>query len=190
MLSARALLDLAGLQGAERLGIERRHRPSSVVLPNGAVLRDQAPMPPAALARCLMGMAAEDWYALLNSKVFFWLDADRLNRQRRAGGTPRRAVVMIIDAERLLTKHGEGAALSPINSGYALRRPAPRGRGTFVPYARWLDDAWASEAAALGTRARPRSHRPAELTVADGVPDVMAFVASLRRLAPNEPFTP
>ena len=95
---------------------------------------------------------------------------------------------MIIDAGRLLAAHGHRAHLSPFNTGNARRRPAIRGRASFVPYATWLESRWASEAAALGSRPRPASHRPVELTIGDGLPDVMDFVVSLSHLGRDEPF--
>ena len=190
LLSASRLMDLAGLTAAERERIECAQRQASITLPTGAVPRDQVPMPPAALVRCLIGMTPAEWYALVNSKVFFCFDPGRLDRQRRAGAASSRAVVMTIDAERLLAAHGARATLSAINTGNARRKPALRGRQSFVPYAAWLDGRWASEAAALGTRPRAPSHPPAELTVEDSVPDAMEFVQSLRHLDRDEPFTP
>ena len=190
LLSASRLMDLAGMTEAQRKRLECTQRQTSITLPTGAILRDQVPMPPTALLRCLIGMTPAEWYALVNSKVFFWFDPGRLDRQRRAGAASPRAVVMTIDAERLLAAHGARAALSAINTGNARRKPAPRGRQSFVPYAAWLDGRWASEAAALGTWPRAASHPPAELTVEEGVPDAMDFVLSLRHLDRNEPFTP
>ena len=190
LLSASRLMDLAGLTEAQRKRIERAQRQASITLPTGPVLRDQVPMPPAALVRCLIGMTPAEWYALVNSKVFFWFDLGRLERQRRAGAASPRAVVMTIDAERLLGAHGARAALSAINTGNARRKPALRGRQSFVPYAAWLDRRWASEAAALGTRPRAPSYPPAELTIGESVPDAMDFVLSLRHLDRDEPFTP
>ena len=177
--------------GAEHGGqarIEREQRRASLTLPSGAVLRDQLPMPPSALARCLVDMTPAEWYALINSKVFFWFDAERLNRQRRASGISPKAVVMTIDAERLLATHGARAEVSAINTGNARRKPAIRGRQSFVPYATWLESRWVSEGAALGLRPRPASHRPVELTIGDGLPDVMDFVVSLSHLEPGRAF--
>jgi hypothetical protein len=82
--SASALLERAGLVGEERARLERYQRVTHTVLPNGVQIRDQGPMPPAALARCLIGMSPSEWYALINAHVFFWLDPARLNRQRAA----------------------------------------------------------------------------------------------------------
>ncbi|MGH6929557.1 MAG: DUF7002 family protein, partial [Dongiaceae bacterium] len=181
-------LDLAGVRGGERTRIERHQRQQSMSLPNGAMVRDQSPMPPAALARCLRGLAPSQWYALLNSKVFFWIDPERLNRQRRACGGPQ--VVLVIDAAALLTRYNERAAVTPINTGNARRQPALRGLCTFVPYAAWSRSGWESETSALGTRPRAKSHAPAELAIEYAVPDVMDFVRDVRHLARHESFSP
>jgi hypothetical protein len=185
LLSASALLDLAGIQGEERIRLERRQRLTHVTLPNGLYLRDQKPMPSQALSRCLIGMDPTEWYELINSKVFFWLDPDRLNRQRRAC-EPRPQVVLVVDTGRLLDRHAERVSLSPFNTGNARRKPALRGPNTFVPYTSWRESAWENEAAGLRTRPRPRSHRPVELTVDGTVPDIMELVIHADRLAPGE----
>lgn len=189
LLSTRTLLDRIGMPGCSRAAIEREHRPHRTILPTGLVIRDQKPMPPAALERCLVRLTVSQWYELLNSKVFFWFDPERLNRQRRACSRfPQ--VVLSIDADRLLRRYAAQTALTPINTGNARRNPAPRGAATFVPYSVWQDSAWLSEAQALGTRPRPRRHPPVELTVTDSVPDVMDFVLAVHYLAPDEYLPP
>jgi hypothetical protein len=188
VLSTQALLDLADVRGSERSRIERRQRQQSMTLPNGAIVRDQSPMPPAALARCLRGPTPSQWYVLLNSKVFFWVDPERLDRQRRACGGPQ--VVLVIDADALLARYGDSASVTPINTGNARRHPALRGACTFVPYAAWSGAGWESETSALGTRPRSRSHPPAELAIEYAVPDVMDFVRDVRHLARHESFSP
>jgi hypothetical protein len=185
LLSTRALLDRVGMYGPARAAVVRAHRPHRTILPTGWIIRDQKPMPPTALERCLVGLTASQWYELLNSKVFFWFDPERLNRQRRAC---RRfpQVVLRIASDQLLRRHAAQTALTPINTGNARRKPAVRGAATFVPSTVWADSAWQSEAQALGTRPRPWRHSPVELTVTDSVPDVMKFVVSVQYLAPNE----
>lgn len=49
---------------------------------------------------------------------------------------------------------------------------------------------WQSEADALGSRPRPRSHSPVELTVRDAVPDAMQWVRHIHRLRSGERFVP
>jgi hypothetical protein len=187
LLSSSVLLDLAGLQESERDPYEQQHRPHHMELPSGVQIRDQKPMPAQALDQCLVGLTPTEWYRLINSKVFFWLDPDRLNRQRRAC-EPRPQVVLVVDTVRLLNRHADRVALSPINSGNARRKPAVRGRSTFVSYAAWSESRWSSEATGLGTRRRAGSHRPVELTVERAVPDIMGCVIDVQRLGPGEQF--
>jgi hypothetical protein len=187
--SATALLDMVGVTGRERARLERNQRSTYTVLPNGAQIRDQRPMPPAALQRCLIGMSPSEWYALINTHVFFWLDPARLNRQR-AACNHRPQVVLTMDASGLLAAYVDMAAVTPINSGNARRRPARRGAATFVPYASWVASAWDSEADSLAIPARPKSHAPVELTIVGSIPDVMRFVVGVQELAPGQAFIP
>jgi hypothetical protein len=168
--------------------LERTQRLEHTELPNNrAHIRDQRPMPPAALENCLCGMSPADWYSMVNARVFFWLDPHRLNRQK-AACEPRPQVVMIIDAAALVAAHEEQVGVTPINTGNARRKPARRGAATFVPLAEWVKYGWASEAAALGIPLRKRSHRPVELTVVDAVPDIMRYVVDLQALSTDQPF--
>jgi hypothetical protein len=186
LLSTSRLLNLAGLDGDERYDLERRQRLRALRLPNGALIRDQLPMSPAALSVCLAsGLAPEDWYLELNRRVFFWLDRGRLNRHRHAcDSSPQ--IVLIVDAHHLLSGYLEQAALTPFNTGNARRRPARRGRETFVPFDKWKESGWSWEAAALRTPLRPSSHPPVELAITDAVKDVLDFVVEVRRLDPGE----
>jgi hypothetical protein len=188
LLSTSALLDLAALPENERDRYEQQHRHDRTELShNGIQIRDQRPMSVQALERCLVGLTPSEWYRLLNSKVFFWLDVDRLNRQRRACGQ-RPQVVLVVDTERLLSRHADLVALSPINSGNARRKPAVRGKSTFVPYMEWSRSGWSSETIDLGTRRRVRSHRPVELTVEGAIRDIMECIIDVEQLGPGEPF--
>ncbi len=185
LLCARDLLRQADLTAAQRR-TALRHRGGNVVLPGGRMLRDQKPMPAERLRGCLDdGYAPGDWYALLNGKVFFWCDVDRLNRHR-AACAPRAQVVMVMDAQALLSVYLERASVAPINTGYALRVPARRGPWTFVPVAQWRREGWASQAARGVTRAH--SHPPAELTIDGSVPDAARFLVGAYYLAPSAPF--
>jgi len=104
LLSATRLLAAAGLAPADRERLQRAQRLQHTELPNQVHIRDQGPMPPAALERCLCGMTPSDWYSAVNARVFFWLDPARLNRQRAACGA-RPQVVMMIDAQALVAAH-------------------------------------------------------------------------------------
>jgi len=186
LLSASRLIDEAG--GSSRPA-SRSHRPESQRLASGVLIRNQKPMPPAALARCLQnGLAPEDWFELLNSKVFFWLEAGRLNRQRRACGTSPQ-IVLTVDAARLLARYGAQATVTPINTGNAMRAAAPRNLTTFVPYQRWIEDGWVHEKLER-TATRASNHKPVELTIDDAVPDIMDYVTAVVALRAGEPFSP
>jgi hypothetical protein len=182
LMSTRRLVEMSGETDQSDL---RRHRPAGRRLVSGVMIRDQRPMPPKALAGCLRnGLQPEDWFELLNSKVFFWLAPERLNRQRRACASwPQ--IVLVVDAARLLAHHGARATVSPINTGNAMRAAAPRNRSTFVPYARWLADGWAHEDVS-GAARRPANHRPVELTFDDAVPDIADYLVATIKLRPDE----
>ena len=182
LLSASRLMRASGLTGADRDRLERAQRLVHTELPGGACIRDQFPMPSAALERCLCGMSPAGWYPLINSRVFFWIDRDRLNRQK-AACEPRLQVVLVVDTAALVVAHEQRIAVTPINAGHARRKPACRGVATFVPLAEWIKSGWVSEAQTLGIPLRKRSHQPVELTVLDAVPDILHFVINGRFIA-------
>ena len=177
-----ALIERAVADPDARLALNRQHRRTTHTLPDGTVLRDQRPMPPDALARCLAGATPADWYARLNSHVFFWLDLGRAEAMRAAYRT-RPQWRLTIDTQRLLDRHGHAASVTPINTGYAWRDPAPRSARTFVPYADWLRDGWTGEG-----RARAAGHRPAELVFSCPISDIAELEAEPPiRINPAEP---
>ena len=187
LLSTSSLLKAAGLTGAGRNRLERAQRLTNTALPNQMHIRDQRPMPPTALESCLCGMSPADWYAMINARVFFWLAPDRLNRQR-GFWEPRSQVVIAIDTGSLVEVYAQRVAVTPINTGNARRKPAHRGAATFAPLAEWIRSGWASEAAALGSPLRKRSHVPVELTVVGAIPDIMHFVVGIHALQSGESF--
>ncbi|MBM3620798.1 MAG: hypothetical protein FJX20_08910 [Alphaproteobacteria bacterium] len=178
LLSARALFERAGARAADRAAVEK-HRPARAVLSDGTVIRDQSPMPPAALKPCLRGLTPAQWYQLLNGKVFFWFDEDRVERHLHACRRTAQ-IALTIDAEALLARHAARASVAPFNTGNARRKPAVRGRATFVPWATWRASGWRSESDGLGTALRSKSHKPAELTIDRAVPDILDFVVARR----------
>src|SRR4051812_42241027 len=62
------------LLGSQRCSSEPLHHPKH----GDAVLRDQKPLSAKNLARCLADCDAPTWYRILNERVFFWLDPERL----------------------------------------------------------------------------------------------------------------
>ena len=122
------------------------------------------------LRRCLQdGLTPEDWYRLLNGKVFFWLTRSRLDRLLNA--RPYRAethIVLELDAAALVRAYAPDITLCAINSGATKPFPVARGRDTFLPIARYPYAAWRSR--------RARGERVVELAVTGGVPDIDRFV--------------
>jgi hypothetical protein len=46
-----------------------------------AIVRDQKPMSDAKLKNCLEpGISPQQWYEILNDKVFFWVSREKLNK--------------------------------------------------------------------------------------------------------------
>ena len=171
LMSTKRLLGLTRVPEADQADRLRSHRPDNERLSGSVVIRDQKPMPPSALERALEdGLTPGDWYALLNDFVFFWLDESRMERQRHACGD-RPQVLLTFDAATLLEKFGTDAFVSPINSGNARRKPAPRGLSTLMPYGTWLANGWPS-----GTRHRP----PAELLFRCPIPVQAPFLIEMR----------
>jgi hypothetical protein len=174
LLSTSALINRAGVDALVR-SVLSAYRPDGIAAFGVGYVRDQAPMPPAALARCLdEGLTPDDWYELVNSHVFFWADPERLARHLGALRA-RPQVVLTLDGPRLAEAYSSQAYVTPFNVGAARRRPARRGRRTFVPLTEWRDSGWASEAPTAGPARHPK-HPPAELVIRGTVPDIFSFV--------------
>ena len=138
LLSTSALLDLYGATGLERAAIERQRRPDFMTV-NHAVLgqvliRDQKPMTDATLAPVLVDMTPAEWYALLNERVFFWVNETRL-AGLLAAYKHRENLVLVLDTTKVMARHAAQTTLSTINSGYSRRWAVRRGRETFQPLA-------------------------------------------------------
>jgi hypothetical protein len=140
LLSTTALLDLFGIGGEDRRRIESCHRPKKITIssPNygKAVIRDQKPMRPATLNRCLSDMSESGWYELLNRRVFLWLHENRLNTLLSARAyRNERHCVLTFPTGPLLKAYGDTISLSALNTGSTLYNPPVRGSRTFCSLA-------------------------------------------------------
>lgn len=174
LLSTSALLTLYGISGPQRDKIESQWRPAKIIirapgLPD-VVIRDQIPLAPGLLTRCLeAGISVAEWYRLINAKVFFWPDRTRLEWFLSAVNYREAPhVVISLETRRLVALLRSRVTLSSINSGSAYpgrtSGVAPsRGRETFRP----IEDY--------------PSRYVAELVVNDGVPDLSAMLISVER---------
>lgn len=180
LLSTSALLDLYGVGGTQRDGIEARRRPAGVPLAReglpGATVRDQKPMTDAGLLRCLDdGLTPPDWYRILNARVFLWPSAKRLGRlleARAYRGRPQ--TVLTLDTASLLAAHGARAELSAINSGATIFGGPRRGLATFVPLADYPFAEWRAK--------RSAGEAVVELTIPVAVPDAARHVLLVERV--------
>jgi Family of unknown function (DUF7002) len=79
-----ALLDRFEVAEPQRTELLTRRRAVSVTISHPehgtAVVRDNIPLSESKLAAALTDMTVEQWLRLLNSKVFFWLQRERVNR--------------------------------------------------------------------------------------------------------------
>jgi uncharacterized protein DUF7002 len=187
LLSTSALLDHYAVEDQERAPIERQRRPRSVTVDKPglgrAVIRDQFPMTDNGLLRCLAdGLTPEDWYRLLNGKVFFWLTRSRLVRLLNAG-TYRDSEhdVIELEAAPLVSAYKEKIWFCPMNSGCTKPIPHPRGKSTFQRITSYPYDVWKAK--------RRCGERVVELSVDYAVPDVARFVKRVVRMKGNTEIT-
>ncbi|WP_267084308.1 DUF7002 family protein [Xanthomonas sacchari] len=135
LLSTTAALDALAVSGARRQALEGMHRPTMLAVKPGApddiVLRDQRPMPPNRLAQALPAhLTTEQWYRLINSKVFFWVSEERLGRLLNAYGADEHDVLRVNTAS-LLSVHYDRTWLCHMNSGNTLPIPHWRDESIF-----------------------------------------------------------
>jgi hypothetical protein len=165
LLSTSSLLSLFEVPAARRVVIERQRRPESVRLTHPVhgevVITDNQPLSETKLEKCLDdGLTPADWLALLNERVFFWVDKKRLEGLLDAQlNRERDRLVLVLSTLRVARRHADQVELCPINSGSTIYRPARRGRYTFTPLLR---------------KATP--DRIAEVTVVGGVDPIDALV--------------
>jgi hypothetical protein len=176
LLSTSSLLSLFEVPTSRRVAIERERRPESVPLTNRvhgeAIITDNIPMSDKALMSCLDdGLAPADWYAMLNERVFFWVDKKRLDRFLQAQahqGWER--LVLVLHTSSVAKRYGECMEISPINSGSTIYQPARRGRSTFTRLLRCDYATWQWQ------RNKASPDRIVEVTVVGGIDPITGLV--------------
>jgi len=141
LLSAQTLVRRWEVPAEERDRLLAQRRPAPVVLNHPdlgrAVLRDQLPLPETKLAPALTeGMTVAEWLRMLNSMVFFFPKEKGLQKLRAAYSSEP-AVVIKLSTRSLLSVHEARVRLAGINTGYSQRKPAMRGRDTFLSVRRY-----------------------------------------------------
>lgn len=181
LLSASATLDFFGVKGRARAAYEKEQRQTMMeVLPDRAdriVLRDQKPMPPDRLARALTdGTSPAEWYALINSKVFFWAQEHRLLTLLNARDYRRKEHdVLSINSETLIRQYADRMRLCHMNSGNTWPMPHQRDVSAFK---------------SISDYPVRRNGAPAkevvEIVVEYSVPDIARHVIEVRRMKGSE----
>jgi hypothetical protein len=171
LLSTSALLDLFGINGDERQNIELRRRGRSHEIKHAVhgrvVVRDQKPIIESKLQASLRDCTLEEWYRLLNGRVFFWLTKERLNTLLSAKEYREKPhAVLTVDTRSLAKDYASSITLSPMNSGNTLPIAHPRGMTTFsrlqdYPFQQRLK--------------RGPYYTVVELAVEGGVPDIVKY---------------
>lgn len=170
LLSTLELIDLFGLDPAKRDQLLNEPRKQSTVLHAPglppAVIRDQKPMkfiaekidPDSSLAKYL---------AAINSRVFFWASAERLDRLRTAREyRTENQVILHVDTRRLIERHGPRIELCRLNSGAVTHKNHPmRGHRSWLPIADYPYDEY--------RRRHGRNGALVEITVLNAVPDIL-----------------
>jgi hypothetical protein len=136
LLSTKALVELFEIEEPLRSQLLQCRRPKSMTITHPAhgtaVIRDQKPLNEKRLAGCLTDMTVPQWLDLLNSRVFFWLQKERLNRLLGAKAYRNSThTVLVVDTARLLAAHRDKVTLSRLNSGTTAPFAWPRGSDTF-----------------------------------------------------------
>lgn len=133
------ILDQLDIKGAQRALIETKRRASEISLEHShygrIIINDNMPLNEQILEKCLNdGLAPTDWFRILNARVFFWPNKEKLDRLLMAKFNRNRTrEVIVVDTMSLIKKHAERIELSSINSGSTIRKAARRGLNTFIP---------------------------------------------------------
>jgi len=138
LLSTSALLDLFEVGNDQRRQIENYMRRDSVPIEHKkygrAVIRDQKPIGNDSRLAGALGDSATptEWHRLLNSKVFFWVTEERLQRLRKARAYRHsRHLVLTLDTEKVVAAAGDCLWISSMNSGACMPFAHPRAPSIF-----------------------------------------------------------
>jgi hypothetical protein len=181
LMSATAVLDHLAIEGGDRARFESEHRNQKMDVraghPSNIVLRDQKPMPEGRLIQALTdGTTPRQWYELINHKVFFWAEEQRLHRLLGARDYRRlEHDVLTLDSATFVPAYAEAIWLCHMNSGNTW--PMPHRRGTEI--FRRIPDYPVK-----------RSGKPiktvVELVVDYAVPNIAEYVVEVRRMRGSE----
>ncbi len=176
LLSTAALLKLFQVPVEQRTRLLTLPRRESEVVRHAregsALIRDQKPLSPRKLERCLTDCTVPEWLQLLNSRVFFWLCVDRLKTLMCAGEYCADAhLVLVADTLRLATDLQDRITLAPMNTGNTRPFAHPRGSSTFSRITDYPFDQRAN---------RGPYYAVVELAVEGGVPNIRDYLVEAK----------
>jgi hypothetical protein len=167
-----------------RRSIETQRRSDSVSLSHPelgeATIRDQKPIDLTSLELALRDMSLEEWFETLNSRVFFFLQRERLRSLVNARSyRDHEQLVLTFDTAEVVQRYGSVIELCRMNSGFAQpHNHVARGSDTFKPIDEFEHR----------TRLEPRLTAPwdvHELTIPGGVTGVQDLVIRVERVKGN-----
>lgn len=179
LLSTQQLVAECDLPAAEATRILRTRRKTSARLHHPRVgpvtIRDQNPLREGNLIASLTDMTVEQWLAVLNDRVFFWLHPARLDRLLSAKLYRNQSHdVLVLNTRDLLDRHLDRVRITAMNTGATIfPNASPRGSDTFL---RVEDFPFAQR-----RRRHPLKNAAVELAVIGGVPDVADLVHRVER---------
>jgi hypothetical protein len=183
LLSTQQLVAECEVSDAEAAKILRARRKTAVRLHHPRVgsvtVRDQGPLLEHNLRKALTGMTVEEWLAVLNDRVFFWLHPARLDGLLSAKRYRDQSHdVLVLNTRDLLERHSDRVRITAMNTG-AMIFPGspPRGPDTFM---RIEDFPFAER-----RRGRHLKDTAVELAVIGGVPDIADLVHCVQRRQGN-----
>ena len=175
LLSTTELLKKCNVGDRERASIESKWREDGLRIPCGehgsVYIRDQIPMEPGELRKCLNGMSPDEWYQFINGKVFFWTTMQDLQKFLSATHYRNKPhVVITVDTKAIVNLFFSSVSLSPINSGSTFydpnkyAGPRTRNRNTFEKILDYRFD-WIKE-----------------LAIDGGIPDIISVALRVDRV--------
>lgn len=180
LFTSEQLVELYEVDAAHRASILQARRTEPVILQRAGlapvVIRDQKPMK-FIEEKIEAGSSLAMYLEAINQRVFFWPTRERLTRllvAKEYRAAPQ--VILHVDTAKLIARYGSRLELCRFNSGAVTQKNHPRrGHNSWVPIADYPYDAY---------RKRHRAQAAlAEVTVRNGVPDVMELVRHIEHIS-------
>ncbi len=136
LMCTSAILDQCKISGEARNALELNKRECKKTVEHPILgqifLRDQKPLHVGKLKKSLIDCSVEDWFRMLNNRVFFWPTIERLKRLMSAREyAGHKHLVLTVDTLSLTQDYEKQITLAPMNTGNTMPMAHPRGLTTF-----------------------------------------------------------